>query len=109
MFDTLKADGVGILTSYGNAWLGDPQFAPVLEELNRRKALVYTHPTDAQCCQGLIPRVTNQLLEYPTDTTRTIFSLSSAMRRRSTRTSASSSRTRGGRSPPSPAACSARR
>src|SRR5262245_48853254 len=73
--DTLKADGVGILTSYGNAWLGDPQFAPVLEELNRRKAVVYTHPTDAQCCQGLIPRVNNQLLEYPTDTTRTIFSL----------------------------------
>ena len=55
--DTLKADGVGVLTSYGNAWLGDPQFAPVLEELNRRKAVVYTHPTDAQCCQGLIPRV----------------------------------------------------
>lgn len=73
--DTVKADGVGILTSYGNAWLGDPQFAPVLEELNRRKAVVYTHPTDAQCCQGLIPRVNNQLLEYPTDTTRTIFSL----------------------------------
>ena len=74
-FDTLKADGVGVLTSYGSAWLGDPQFAPVLEELNRRKAVVYTHPTDAQCCQGLIPRVANQLLEYPTDTTRTIFSL----------------------------------
>jgi predicted TIM-barrel fold metal-dependent hydrolase len=27
------------------------------------------------CCQGLLPRVPNQMLEYPTDTTRTIISL----------------------------------
>ena len=64
-FDTLKADGVGVLTSYGSAWLGDPSFAPVMAELNRRKAVVYTHPTDAACCQGLVPRVANQMLEYP--------------------------------------------
>ena len=74
-FDTLKADGIGVLTSYGNAWLGDASFTPLLEELNRRKAVVYTHPTDAMCCQNMIPRVANQMLEYPTDTTRTIVSL----------------------------------
>lgn len=73
--DTLKADGFGVLTSYGNAWLGDKSFLPVLEELNRRRAVVYTHPTDALCCQGLIPGVANQMLEYPTDTTRAIVSL----------------------------------
>jgi predicted TIM-barrel fold metal-dependent hydrolase len=77
-FDDLKADGVGILTSYGNLWLGDLSFAPIFEELNRRKAIVYTHPTDAQCCQDLIPGVANQMLEYPTDTTRTIASLLSS-------------------------------
>jgi hypothetical protein len=64
-----------VLTSYGNAWLGDASFTPLLEELNRRKAVVYTHPTDAMCCQNMIPRVANQMLEYPTDTTRTIVSL----------------------------------
>ena len=74
-FDTLKADGVGILTSYGPAYLGDPSFAPVLAELNRRRAIVYTHPTDSQCCMNLVPRVANQMLEHPTDTTRTIVSL----------------------------------
>ena len=73
--DTLKADGIGVLTSYGNAWLGDASFTPLLEELNRRKTVVYTHPTDAMCCQNMIPRVANQMLEYPTDTTRTIVSL----------------------------------
>jgi predicted TIM-barrel fold metal-dependent hydrolase len=73
--DTLKADGVGVLTSYGPAYLGDPSFAPVLAELNRRRAILYTHPTDSQCCMNLVPGVANQMLEYPTDTTRTIVSL----------------------------------
>jgi predicted TIM-barrel fold metal-dependent hydrolase len=74
-FDTLKADGVGLLTSYGTAWLGDRSFAPVFEELNRRRAVVYTHPTDTACCQNLVAGAPNQMLEWPTDTTRTIVSL----------------------------------
>jgi predicted TIM-barrel fold metal-dependent hydrolase len=74
-FDTLKADGVGILTSYGNHWLGDAQFRPVLDELNRRKAVVYTHPIDAPCCQDLWTDVNPTTLEFPTDTARTILSL----------------------------------
>src|SRR5262249_54690103 len=48
--DTQKADGIGMMTSYGEKWLGSPQFAPIGEELNRRKATVYTHPTGANCC-----------------------------------------------------------
>lgn len=74
-FDTLKADGVGILTSYGNRWLGDPAFQPIFDELNRRKAVVYTHPIDAPCCQDLMPGVNPTTLEYPTDTARAILSL----------------------------------
>jgi len=74
-FDTLKADGVGILTSYGNHWLGDPMFQPVFEELNRRGAIVYTHPIDAPCCQDLWPDVNPTTLEFPTDTARSILSL----------------------------------
>ena len=73
--DTLKADGVGLMTSYGDRWLGDPTLRPVFDELNRRKAVVYTHPIDAPCCSGMMPGVNPTTIEYNTDTARTIFSL----------------------------------
>ncbi len=70
--DTLKADGIGLMTSYGDKWLGDPLFLPVMEELNRRKAIVYTHPTAANCSVNLIKTQEPVMIEYGTDTTRTI-------------------------------------
>ena len=73
--DTLKADGIGMYTSYANKHLGDASFTPVLAELNRRKALVYTHPVRPDCCVGLVPEITESAIEYGTDTTRTIASL----------------------------------
>lgn len=83
LFDTLKADGVGVLTSYGDKWLGDDSFSPVFEELNRRKALVFTHANVPTCCtrggsgaeRYLVPGVNNNVIEYGTDTTRAIMSL----------------------------------
>jgi len=70
--DALKADGIGFLTSYRDKWFGDPAFAPVMEELDRRGALVYIHPTVADCCRGLTPDVHPMLIEYGADTTRAI-------------------------------------
>jgi predicted TIM-barrel fold metal-dependent hydrolase len=74
-FDHLKADGVGIVTSNGDKWLGDESLAPVMEELNRRKAIVYTHPTVANCCRNVLPDVHYSVVELSTDTTRAIANL----------------------------------
>jgi len=73
--DTLKADGVGLMTSFEDKWLGDPAFEPVMEELNRRKAIVYTHPTVADCCRGILPVVQRAVVEFQTDTSRAIGSV----------------------------------
>jgi 6-methylsalicylate decarboxylase len=72
--DKLKADGIGLLTSYGDKYPGDASFAPVFDELNRRGAVVYFHPTNAPCstCMPEIPAAT---LDFPFDTTRAIVSL----------------------------------
>ena len=74
-FDTLKVDGIGCMTSYGDKWLGYAEFEPVWEELSRRKAIVYTHPTAANCCVNLVRGIDDAYLEFGTDTTRSIFSL----------------------------------
>jgi 6-methylsalicylate decarboxylase len=74
-FDVLKADGISLLTSYGDKWLGDPAYVGVFEELNRRKALVFVHPTAPNCCRALMPGISAIMAEVPQDTTRTIASL----------------------------------
>ena len=74
-FDTLKADGAHFMTSFGDTWLGDPAYFPVMAELNRRKAVVHVHPTAANCCKNLVPDVASGIMEYGTDTTRAILSV----------------------------------
>jgi len=73
--DVLHADGVVLLSVYGDKWVGDASFFPIFEELNRRKAIVFVHPSVGNCCRNLIPNVGFSLIEYPIDTTRAIVSL----------------------------------
>lgn len=74
-FGTLKADGINLMTSFGDKWPGDPAFDAVFEEFNRRKAVVYFHPYAPKCCVGLMPAVGESWIEYPYDTGRTITNL----------------------------------
>lgn len=73
--DEVKSDGLGLLANFEGKWLGDPSFAPVMEELNRRAAIVYVHPTFTPCVTNTIPGAAMQLVEFPFETTRTIASL----------------------------------
>ena len=73
-FDTLKADGIGLWTSYGDKWPGDPIFAPVYEELNRRKAIIFIHPAPPMCCRALQPGVIDSVVEYDFDVARAVVS-----------------------------------
>jgi 6-methylsalicylate decarboxylase len=73
--DTLKADGVGFVSSYGRQWLGDKAFDPIWQELNRRNAVVYTHPTDSACCHNIETWSGPGTIEWLTDTARSIHSI----------------------------------
>lgn len=76
-YDRLSTDGIALFTSYGDKWLGNPAFRPVMDELNRRKAVVAVHPTAADCCRNLAyaPGVGPGSMEYGTDTTRAIMGI----------------------------------
>lgn len=74
--DMLKADGIGVLSSYEGKYLGNPAYAPLMDELNRRKAVVFCHPYCAACgTQTTFTDAQNRGVEFVFDTTRTILSL----------------------------------
>ena len=73
--DRSGADGVGLLANFEGKWLGDQSFWPVMEELDRRAAVVYVHPTFTPCVRNTIPNAQMQLVEFPFETTRTIANL----------------------------------
>ena len=78
--DVLHADGICVLSSYQGHYLGNPMFVPLMDELNRRRALVYCHPTCAACVSDGVYRTDlaesqNRSVEFVFDTTRTIVSV----------------------------------
>ena len=74
-YSALNADGINLITNIGDKWLGDPYYDPIFAELNRRKAVIYTHPLAPNCLHDCLPGVNNSVIEFGSDTTRAIASL----------------------------------
>lgn len=72
--DELGADGVTLETNHHGVYLGDDKLAPLYAELNRRKAVVFIHPTSSSCSCGksLALGYPRPMLEFIFETTRSV-------------------------------------
>lgn len=73
--DTLKLDGVVLLSSVDGRYPGDPLFDELFTELNRRKAVVFLHPTVPVINRELKLDLPPFLIEFVFDTTRAVTNL----------------------------------
>lgn len=77
-FDALHADGVTLLSSVDGQYLGHPDYWPLLEELNRRKAVVFIHPNLPRSASDIKLELPGYLIEFVFDTTRAVANLISS-------------------------------
>jgi len=70
--DVLHADGVVLLSNHAGQYPGDPQFEPLLAELNQRDAVAFVHPTapSLACCSYGHLNLPAPVLEFMFETTR---------------------------------------
>lgn len=73
--DTLKLDGVVLMSNYSGLYIGDQNFKELYAELNKRKAVVYVHPTDPFAGKPLGRNIPTFLLKVTFETARVIFNL----------------------------------
>jgi len=73
--DMLNLDGVVLYSNVAGLYLGTPEFDELYSELNRRKAIVYIHPTVP--AEDKFPKmdIPPSIMEFVFDTTRTIANL----------------------------------
>ena len=73
--DVLRLDGIGLFSSVTDRYLGDPQFDAVFDELNRRSAVVFIHPTHCEAPEHARLHAPPFVVEYVFDTTRAMVNL----------------------------------
>jgi predicted TIM-barrel fold metal-dependent hydrolase len=72
--DELELDGVALLSNVAGTYPGDPAWAPLFDELERRGAYVFLHPQTPAGPLAL-PEHPMWLYEFPFDTTRAVANL----------------------------------
>ena len=70
--DVLKLDGVVLFTNSQGIYLGDERMKPLFQELQRRKATVFIHPNASPDPIAHTLGITDNLIDFPGDTTRAI-------------------------------------
>lgn len=74
--DTLGADGVKLATNSRGQYLGDEALDPLMEVLNRRKAVIVVHPhKPVPVNERLMARLPLAAYEYPAETTRALMNM----------------------------------
>jgi 6-methylsalicylate decarboxylase len=73
--DALRLQGVCLFASYGEKFLGDPWFDPVLAALDARAAVVFVHPALHPSSRKLDLPWPGFMMEYLFDTTRAVVNL----------------------------------
>jgi len=73
--ETLRFHGIALFASYGEKFLGDAAFDPLLEYLNAREAVVHVHPGLHPSSRALALPWPAFMIEYPFDTTRAAVNL----------------------------------
>jgi 6-methylsalicylate decarboxylase len=77
--DELNADGFVVLTNFHGTYLGDKAYDKIFEELNRRKAVIFIHPTTPCLSSGTaatpLPQFPRPMFEFLFDTARAAINL----------------------------------
>lgn len=74
-YDRLDVDGVTLLTHSGGRYLGDPELEPLFDELDRRRARVFIHPTSPCGWEHTSLGRPRPMVEFLFDTTRAVVNL----------------------------------
>jgi 6-methylsalicylate decarboxylase len=73
--ETLRFEGISLFASYGQKFLGDAAFDPLLRYLDSRHTVIHVHPSLHPSSKSLDLPWPGFMIEYPFDTTRAAVNL----------------------------------